>query len=447
MRRSSSRAVVTLLVARAVLEGVTFGAALALVHAISGGRFALPLVATTLAMTGASLLLIALVRELASERRSGAVIAATFAAGIVVALVLPTRALDGASLIARLLGFAILAEAFLWRILSVARGGLRWTDTRNAIPLAAAVIALAAIVPGPVDRAPLAPLALLVVGAAGLSLSLSRAAEELSLMREGQAAGAARVSAVTSVSALFGVAAVIAAAVAPAVERLLADAGERIAPLLETALLLILLPLGYLAAFFVSLVERLVRGIDLSSFGRNFPQRTPEEEERLLREIERNRPWVAGGFELLIALVVAVVALVILERMVRERRIALPIGAELERGATDGLSLGATLASLLPRRRSRRRGPHDDGTAAGALRAIYWRLLGLAERLGPGWREPAETPDEHARRLVLADARWGDAAPIVAAFDELRYGEVAPDAATVTRARDTLRSLEASLRT
>ncbi|TMG32660.1 MAG: hypothetical protein E6H94_11540 [Chloroflexi bacterium] len=131
--------------ARAVLEGVTFGAALALVHAISGGRFALPLVATTLAMTGASLLLIALVRELASERRSGAVIAATFAAGIVVALVLPTRALDGASLIARLLGFAILAEAFLWRILSVARGGLRWTDTRNAIPLAAAVIALAAI--------------------------------------------------------------------------------------------------------------------------------------------------------------------------------------------------------------------------------------------------------------------------------------------------------------
>ncbi|TME97151.1 MAG: hypothetical protein E6I40_01955, partial [Chloroflexi bacterium] len=125
MRRSSSRAVVTLLVARAVLEGVTFGAALALVHAISGGRFALPLVATTLAMTGASLLLIALVRELASERRSGAVIVATFAAGIVVALVLPTRALDGASLIARLLGFAILAEAFLWRILSVARGGLR----------------------------------------------------------------------------------------------------------------------------------------------------------------------------------------------------------------------------------------------------------------------------------------------------------------------------------
>ena len=48
---------------------------------------------------------------------------------------------------------------------------------------------------------------------------------------------------------------------------------------------------------------------------------------------------------------------------------------------------------------------------------------------------------------MLADARWGDAVPIVAAFDELRYGEVAPDAATVTRARDTLRSLEASLRT
>src|SRR2546428_13463810 len=99
-------------------------------------------------------------------------------------------------------------------------------------------------------------------------------------MREGQAAGAARVSAVTSVSALFGVVAVIAAAVAPAVERLLADVGERVAPLLETALLLILLPLGYLAAFFVSPVERPVRGNGPGPFRRDFPHPTPRREER-----------------------------------------------------------------------------------------------------------------------------------------------------------------------
>jgi hypothetical protein len=447
VRRSSARAAITLLIARCVVEGVTFGALLAVVHAVAGGRSAVPLFAAALAMTGASLLVVALVRELASERRSGAVIAATFAAGILAAFVLPARGLDGAGTLARVIAFAILAEAFLWRTLSVARGGVRWSDARNAIPVAGIAIVVAAIAPGPIDRAPLAPLALVVVACGGLSLSLARAAEELSLMREGEAGSVARVSSVTSVAVLFGAVAILAAAVAPSVERLLAEAGERLSPLLEDALFLILLPLGYLAAYFIGLLENLLRGVDFSGFARNLPQRSPEEEEQMLREIERNRPWIAGGFELLIALVVAAVALVLLERMVRERRIALPGGAELERGPTDSVSLGATLASLLPRRSSRRHAPRDDGTPIGALRALYWRLLTLAERVGPGWRDPAETPDEHARRLVLADARWGEAAPIVVAFDELRYGEIAPDAATVGRARAALRALEASLRT
>src|SRR5438105_12665359 len=118
----------------------------------------------------------------------------------------------------------------------------------------------------------------------------------------------------------------------------------------------------------------------------------------MLRNIERTRPLVVGGVEIVVVIVVLLVALVLFERAVRERRLTLPEGAQLERAAASGLTLGATLRSLFPRRAARRRAPPDDGTPAAALRIIYWRLLALAERAGPGWRAPPETPSEHARR-------------------------------------------------
>jgi hypothetical protein len=37
--------------------------------------------------------------------------------------------------------------------------------------------------------------------------------------------------------------------------------------------------------------------------------------------------------------------------------------------------------------------------------------------------------------------------PLVSAFEELRYGELAPDQATVLRAREALRMVEAAVRT
>lgn len=448
MPRSSLRAASTLLVGRCVVEGITFGTALAVIHAVSGGRGALPLFAATLGMIGASLLLVALVRELASERRGGAIVGATLLVGAALAFVLPSRGLDGAGTIARVIAFAILAEVFLWRIVSLGRVSVRWVDARNAAPLAGVAIAVAAIAPGPIDRAPLAPLALVVVASAGLSLSLARAAEELSLLREGEQRGAARVSSVTSVAVLFGVVAVIAAFLSPTLERLISDAGGWVAPALGTALFYLLLPLGYLAAYLVDVLAALLRNVNLSlGVQPLFQRRSPEEEELLLREVERNRPWVLGGVEILVALVVAAVALVLLERLVRERRVSLPSGVELERGSTDGVSLRATLGSLLPRRGRGRHGPREDGSASAALRVLYWRFLTLAERIGPGWRDAAETPDEHARRLVQADARWTQGTPIVSAFDALRYGEVAPDQETLARARSALRSLEANLRT
>src|SRR5207237_10887343 len=139
--------------------------------------------------------------------------------------------------------------------------------------------------------------------------------------------------------------------------------------------------------------------------------------------------------EIVIIIVVILIGLVLLERAVRERRIAMPDGAELERACVDGLSLGGTLRGLFPRRPARRRPPRDDGTASAALRLVYWRLLALAERTGGGWRVAAETPAEHQRRLAVADPRWSAAAPIVAAFEDLRYGEVAPDRTVVSRVR------------
>ena len=208
---------------------------------------------------------------------------------------------------------------------------------------------------------------------------------------------------------------------------------------------MLLLPLGYLAALVYAFLEPLLRRWSLFVPPAN--PATPSDDLALLREIERTRPLVVGGVEIIIVIVVILVALVLLERAVRERRLTLPEGAELERTAASGLSLGAMLRSLFPRRSVRRRAPRDDGTPESALRVIYWRLLALADRTGQGWRAPAETPSEHQLRITGADPRWAAASPIVSAFEDLRYGERVPDPKTVARARDALRAVEAVVRT
>jgi hypothetical protein len=424
------------------MEAIGFACLTALVH-VSGGVEPLALTPATLGFVGATLVLLAALRETGSEARGTAVVVGTLAAGILVAVILPTHPLDVVSWGGRIIAFVILAEVYLWRVVSLARGAVRWSDARNAVPFGAFALALVAVAPVPVDRTPLVPLALIFVAASAVALSVARSAEELSLTARN--AGSARLSSANSVVFALGVAALLAALAAPAVDQILRDVGEALAPGFDDLLFTLLLPLGYLAAVVYALLEPLLRWLGASAL----PQ-TPVaqgDDLAMMRDIERTRPLVVGGFEIIIVIVVILVALVLLERAVRERRLTLPEGAELERSAASGWTLGATLRSLFPRRSSARRAPRDDGTPAAALRLIYWRLLALAERAGPGWRAEAETPSEHRRRIVAADARWTGASAIVAAFEDLRYGDVPPDRETVARAREALRALEAAVRT
>jgi len=422
------------------MEAVAFACLLALVH-MSGGLEPLGLTPTTLAIVGATLVLVAALRETGSDARGTAVVGATLGAGVLLAVVLPTHPLDVVTWAGRIIAFVILAEVYLWRVVSLARGAVRWSDARNAVPFGAVALTFAAV--APIDRTPLVPLALAFVAASAIALSVARSAEELSLSTG--KAGPARLSSANSAVFALGIGALVAALAAPVVDQLLRDLGEALAPAFDELIFNLLLPLGYLAALVYALLEPLLRRVIPTSPP---SQGQPGDDElAMLREIERTRPLIVGGLEIVIAIVVVLVALVLFERAVRERRLALPEGAQLERVAASGLTLGATLRSLFPRRAIRRRPPRDDGTPAAALRLIYWRLLALADRAGQEWRAAAETPSEHQRRITAADPRWAAASPIVAAFEDLRYGELAPDGGTVARARDTLRAVEAAVRT
>ena len=442
VRRSSSRAVAALLVARSLMEAIAVACLLSLVH-MSGGLEPLALTPTTLAFIGVTLVLLAALRETGSEARGTAIVGTTLGAGVLLAIVLPTRPLDAVMWGGRIIAFVIVAEVYLWRVVSLARGAVRWSDARNAVPFGAIALALVAVAPISLDHTPLVPLALIFVAASAVALSVARSAEELSLTTG--TAGSALISSANSVVFALGIAALVAALAAPAVDQVLRDIGEALAPGFDELIFTLLLPLGYLAALVYALLGPLLR--QLNFFGSQPNQAEPIDDPELLRQIERTRPLVIGGIEIVVLVVVILVAILLLDRAVRERRLTLPEGAELERASVSGSTLGATLRSLFPRRAARRRAPRDDGTPAGALRLIYWRLLALAERAGQGWRAAAETPSEHQRRITGADPRWAAASPIVAAFEDLRYGEQVPDADTVLRARAALRAMEAAVRT
>jgi hypothetical protein len=166
----------------------------------------------------------------------------------------------------------------------------------------------------------------------------------------------------------------------------------------------------------------------------------------MLRQIEQTRPFVFGAVELIIAAVAVLFAIVLLDRMIRERRVELPEGVTLEREGTDGISLMDTLRGLRPRAGPRRRRPRDDGTQAGKLRVLYWRFLELAERRGAGWRDAPETPSEHESRNRAADLRWDRGTAVVRAFEDWRYGERPPEPAALAAADSAFDDLESTLR-
>lgn len=435
----SNGAVALLVGARCFVEAVTFTALASIAHAATLGRDPLPVIATALPLFGAALVLVALLRETGNERRGATILVVTLAGGVAWGLSLPTRDADGFALLSRIVFFGLLAEAYLWRIVSIARGATRWTDARNAIPLAGLAIAVAVLGPGNVDRTPFAGLALLVVAASGLALSLARSTEELALSRG--TSGSMRTSSATSAMVVIGVLAIAAAIFVPYLQNGISAFGGLIGPAAARVFYLLVLPFAYLAGWIVETL-RPILSARLPSAGFTMP--TPEEDERMQREIEAARPYVFGGVELLIVAIAVLVALVLLERMLRERRVALPDGVTLERERVDGLSLAAVLRSLRPSGRARRARPRDDGTMAGTLRALYWRFLELAERRGFGWRHESDTPGEHHARAASADRRWAAAAPLVRAFEDLRYGDIDPTRETVDTARELLKDLEHS---
>lgn len=437
MRSDGSLA--ALIGARCFVEAVLFTAVASIAHAVTDGREALPAVGTTLVLFGLALLLVTILREVGAERRSTTVLVLTLAAGVAWGLVLPTSRAEGFSVVSRVLLFGLLAEAFLWRVVSVARGPTHWTDARNAIPAVAAAITFAIFAPGEIDRAAFAPLALLALAASATALSLARTIEELALSRG--TVGTARVSAATSVTVVIALAAIAMAAFAPAMAELLAGLGDLLGPAAARVLYVVVLPFAYLAAFVVDFLRPLVTKGKLER--PQLREVTPEQDAEMLRQMEAARPFVFGALGLIVVAIAAIFAIVLLDRMLRERRRMLPAGVSLEREAAPGIGLLDTLRSLRPRAAARRRRPRDDRTSAGAIRVAYWRFLAAAERAGVGWRAEAETPLEHEQRIGGQDARWRGAAPVVRAFEDVRYGELEPDEATVERAREAVRLLEA----
>lgn len=434
-----SGAVALLIGARCFVEAVAFTTIAALAHAFITGIAPLPMVTWTMVLFGIGVVLATIQREVRSQRRGTTILVVTLVAGVVWGLLLPARDPDGLAVLSRMVAFGLIAEAFLWRNLSIARGAVRWEDSRNALLFAGTCVGLAALASGPIDHAPLAVLALLVVALSGLALSLARTTEELALSRGTR--GAARASSATGVSFVVGIVAILAAAFVPVVQDALSAFGAALEPTFTRIVYLVLLPFGYIAAWVVALLAPII-----AAFWRRdtvvLQPRAPADDEALLREIERTRPFVFGTVELFIVAAAALVALFLFDRMLRERRLELPEGATLERGSADGFSFGDMLRRLRRRRGAARRAPRDDGSASGALRLVYWRFLALAERAGVGWRQPQETPGEHLSRITTADARWSAGEPLVHAFEDLRYGEAAPDAATLDHARAALRTLE-----
>ncbi len=439
----SNAAVALLIGARCFVEAVTFTALAALGHAMATGRDPLPVTPTALVLFGASLLLVTVLREAGTERRSATVMVVTLAGAVAWSLTLPMREnADWFATLSRMVLFGLLGEAFLWRIVSIARGAMRWTDARNAVPLAGLAIAVAALAPGPIDRTPFATLALLGVAASGLALSLARTGEELALARG--TTGKVRTSSATSTTVIVGVVAIFAAAFVPSVQDALGAFGGFLAPIAARVFYLLILPFAYLAGFLIEFLRPIV--------AKNFPQlpfqfpQTPAEDEAMLRELEQTRPFVFGAVELIIVAIAVLFAILLLDRMIRERRLELPEGVTLERERTEGISLMDTLRGLRPRGLPRRYRPREDGTPAGSLRVLYWRFLELAERHGAGWRETHETPAEHQGRISAVAASWEASAPVVRAFEDVRYGGIVPDAGTVARTREAFRKLEAVIR-
>ena len=443
MRRASAQATIgAVLVARCVLEGSLFASLFAVAQLSLRGDQLVPIVAVALALAGAGILLASVLRDARADRQNAVIALSAIGAAAAFGVTLASPRPDGLEILTRLVLFGILGEGFVWRNLTVARGLVRWSDARNAGFAAIGAIALTAVLPGTLDRTGLTIAGIVAIAAAGVALSLARSAEELALAGR-EARGAASRTTASGSAVLLAIVAVVGAFFAPFVGELLARAGKTIAPLIGDLLFGVLLLLGYVAALVVDIFRAFLNG---RAFPRLLPPLAPAssaDDAEALRQIEAARPFVLGSVELIIAAIALLLVVILVDRMTRERRQSLPDGTTLDRESSAGEGIGAFLAGLLPHRIPRSRAPRDDGTPAGALRALYWRYLARGEVVGVHWRAVGETPAEHHERAERQGPRFAAAAVLVRAFEELRYGGRDPDTATLEAARAALVAIEA----
>lgn len=444
--RAERPTLVTILAARAWSGAVGFTAMAALLHALLGGHEPLRLLETSIAVFGLTLVVGAVLRERGSVSAGAALTAFAMGASAVWGLVLSGGPADALAGLARVIVFAILGLAYLWRAVDGARGLQRWREVRADGALTLGVTALAALVPGPIDRGMLPILALTVAVGGAVAMSLARSAEELTLAGA-DVEGRPTASAAGGTAFAVGVLAMLVALALPAIEGLVARIAPALGAAVDTLLLAILLPLGYVAAAFVAVVIWLR---DLIGPGHSVSLRIPvlplsnEQLAAQARALEETRPIFAGVALILIFLIALAFALALVIRIAQERAAAVGEGVSVEREAVRGIGLRETLAGLLPQRRIRLRAPADDGTARARILRAYWRLLDLAEQRGPGRRGPSETPAEHERRILESGACWRDASVVVRAFEDLCYGEREPDPSRADDALAALRRVEAS---
>jgi hypothetical protein len=443
VRRARAQTTIgALLVARSVIEAAFFAAVAAATQVgTSGGQRAIPIVTVMLALIGVEIVLVSVLRDARADRQNTAIALTAMAAAAAFGVYFAPPNPDGLVILSRIVLFGIVGEVFVWRSLTVARSLVRWADARNAGFAAIGTTAVVALLPGAFDRTGLLIAGLVATAAAGIALSLTRSAEELALGGRDARGDTGRTTA-SGTAILVAILSVIGAILAPFGGELIREAADTVAPLIGGLLFGVLLAIGYVAELFVNVVRSFIQGGRFPEFSRIMPPLSPAEELEALRQIAATRPYIVGLVEIVIGVIALVVVVVLVDRMTRERRQVLPEGATLDREASDGEGVGAFLTGLLPRRAPRLRAPRDDGTPAGALRALYWRYLVRSAAGGVPWRARGETPAEHHDRSVTSTPGNEAATVLVRAFEDLRYGERDPDAATLDAARRSLLSTE-----
>jgi uncharacterized protein DUF4129 len=442
VRRASAHTTIgALLVARSLIEAVLFGGIVAAAQVATQGDRAIPIVSIVLALAGVGIILASILRDARADRQNTAIALAAMGTAAAFGVYYAPPHPDGLMILTRLILFGILGEAFVWRNLTVARSLVRWSDARNAGFAAIGATALVAILPGITDRTGLVVVGLAATAATGVALSLARSAEELSLAGPEARGDTGRTTA-PGTAILLAVLSVVGALLAPFTGELIRQAGDTAAPIIGYLLYGFLLSMGYVAEFFVNVIQSLFQHASFPQLRSPVAPLSPAEEADALRAIEATRPFIIGAVEIVIGVVALIIVIILVDRMTRERREALPEGATLDRESSAGEGIRAFLAGLVPHRTHRPGAPRDDGTPAGALRVLYWRYLARGDASGVYWRATGETPAEHHARSVRSTPRNEAVTVLVRAFEDLRYGDRDPDPATLDAARRGLAASE-----